>query len=376
MRATFTLDSEIKRTARVMQTAGMMDCPVEGKLSTSWDVEVPIENRPWSVGLVVGPSGAGKSSLARHLWPDELAATDFTWSPDAAILDDFPAGMSVRAVTKLLTAVGLGSVPAWLRPYRTLSTGEAFRASIARALAETEGLVVIDEFTSVVDRQVAKVASHSVQKTVRRDNRQLIAVTCHYDVADWLQPDWVVDMAGGTFTWRSVQPHPPIRLEIHQIDRSAWRVFERHHYMSANLHSTATVFGAFVEDECVAFTSYLHFPHPRTRNIKMGHRLVVLPDWQGLGIAGRLDDWLGQWLYDRRLRYHNTVAHPAMISFYARSPRWREVTTGRKALNTTSTHKALRSRTLKSRFLNTRSFEYVPPVAPPPKEAAITCVAG
>jgi ABC-type ATPase with predicted acetyltransferase domain len=35
----------------------------------------------------------------------------------------------------------------------------------------------VDEFTSVVDRQVAKVASHTVQKAVRRQSRQLVAVT-------------------------------------------------------------------------------------------------------------------------------------------------------------------------------------------------------
>ncbi|MEV1247900.1 hypothetical protein [Nonomuraea sp. NPDC049750] len=69
--------------------------------------------------------------------------------------------MSIKDIVALLGAVGLSSPPAWLRPYRTLSNGEAFRASIARALAESGDLVVIDEFTSVVDRQVAKVAGMS-----------------------------------------------------------------------------------------------------------------------------------------------------------------------------------------------------------------------
>lgn len=359
MRAQFTLSADVHQSARVMQMAGMMDVPLDEKTSESWDVDVPIEERDWSVGLVVGPSGSGKSSLARQLWPDALMTTP-GWSPDRSILDDFPESMSVRDIVKLLNAVGLGSVPAWLRPRHTLSTGEGFRADIARTLAETEGLVVVDEFTSVVDRQVAQVGSHSVQKAIRRSGRQFVAVTCHYDVTDWLQPDWVVDMAGGTFSWRSVQPHPPVELRVHPVDHSAWRVFARHHYLSGQLHKAARCFGGFVGDECVAFTSYLHYPHPRTKTIKMGHRLVVLPDWQGLGIGGRLDDWLGQHLYEQGLRYRNTVAHPAMIAYYARSPRWRDVTGGRKELTTTSKNKALRKRALSARSLGTRSYEYAP----------------
>lgn len=149
----------------------------------------------------VGPSWSGKSSIARHLWPDELVG-ERRWSPDGALLDDFPPGMGIEEVVGLLTAVGLGSPPAWIRPYRTLSGGEAFRASMALALAEASGdLVVVDEFTSVVDRQVARVASHATQKTVRRSGRRLIAVTCHYDVTDWLQPDWVYDVVVGEFSW-------------------------------------------------------------------------------------------------------------------------------------------------------------------------------
>lgn len=105
---------------------------------------------------------------------------------------------------------------------------------------------------------------------------------------------------------------------------------------------------------------YIHFPHAKIRNIKMGHRLVVLPDWQGLGVGGRLDDWLGQHLYEQGFRYRNTIAHPAMIAYYGRSPRWRDVSSNRNQLVTTSRNKALRKRSLDPRYLGTRSCEYAP----------------
>jgi ABC-type lipoprotein export system ATPase subunit/GNAT superfamily N-acetyltransferase len=361
MKATITVSSPVPRSARVLQMASLFDVPVEAKTSRTWQHDLPVEAHPWQVGLIVGPSGSGKTTLARHLF-GAAVVSEMSWAPDGALLDDFPASMGIRDVVGALTAVGLSSPPAWMRPYATLSNGEAFRAGIARALAEHDDLVVVDEFTSVVDRQVAKVASHTVQKTVRRTpGRQFVAVTCHYDVTDWLQPDWVYDVAGGTFSWRQVQPHPQLNLAIHPVSRAVWPVFAHHHYLSSKLATGAHCYGGFIGDECVAFASYIHFPHAHTRNIKMAHRVVVLPDYQGLSIGGRISDWLGQHLYNQGYRFRYVTVHPGLIRYFARSPRWRDASEGRKRLTNTSTNAALRARALNPRFLSTKSYEYTPP---------------
>jgi GNAT superfamily N-acetyltransferase len=376
VKTTIDLVSNVQKTARLLQMSSMFDLPMEEKLSLHWDHDLPVEDRDWSVGLIVGPSGAGKSVLANRLWPDRVLKP-MAWDPNRTILDNFPEEMPVRDITGLLTSVGLGSVPTWARPFHTLSNGEAFRAEMARAMAEDNGLLVVDEFTSVVDRQVARVASHTLQKSIRRAGRQMVAVTCHYDVEEWLQPDWVYDVAASKFTWRLVQPHPRLNLGFYEVDKSAWRVFARHHYLSGELSPGAKCFGAFIGDECVAFAAYIHFAHPKTRNIKTGHRLVVLPDYQGLGIGGRMDDWLGQKLWSEGFRYRNITGHPAMIRYYKTSPRWHDMTPGRQTLQKTirdpkstalsktlrskSNNDALRRRALDPRRLNLRSFEYTPP---------------
>ena len=107
-----------------------------------------------------------------------------------SIIDEMPKGVSVDDIEKMFYAVGLGSVPSWLKPYSVLSNGEKMRVDLAYAMLEND-FVVFDEFTSVVDRNVARVASMAIAKAVRNQNKKFIAVTCHSDVLEWLQPDWV-----------------------------------------------------------------------------------------------------------------------------------------------------------------------------------------
>lgn len=358
-----TLSTNVAETPKVMQLRGMFDVPKRDR--ETLEIEVPTEveavsqdraERDWSIGLIVGPSGAGKSSVARALWPDDVG--DPFWHQDRSIVDHFE-DCGVKQATSYLTSVGLGSPPAWLRPYSTLSTGERFRADMARLLATERDPIVVDEFTSTVDRQVAKVASHAVQKSVRRAGRRLVAVTCHFDVIDWLQPDWVYRPDTVDFEWRRLQRHPPLELVFTALPKSAWAGFARHHYLSHVLHAAAHCYGAWIGDQCVAFNCHIPFPHPTTKNIRMGHRLVVLPDYQGLGIGLIFDNWLGEHLAAKGYRYHKTISHPALIHALAKSPRWKMHKQGANR-PTRGGAKRLRKTMSQSRKLSTRSFHYIP----------------
>lgn len=98
----------------------------------------------------------------------------------------------IDEIEKTFYAVGFGSVPSWLKPYSVLSNGEKMRVNLARAFLEKD-FFVFDEFTSVVDRIVAQTACIAMEKAIRRTNKKFIAVSCHYDILEWLQPDWVFD---------------------------------------------------------------------------------------------------------------------------------------------------------------------------------------
>lgn len=249
------VQSEVKATARAVQLAGMFDLKLADASRMSWDVDLPLSEKPWNVGLIVGPSGSGKTQIASHLF---APAPDFQWSHDRALGDEFPSEMNCWQVSEALSNVGLGSVPSWLRPYHVLSNGEQFRARMARLITTIkpeDAPVYVDEFTSVVDRDVARTASVAISKAIRRRNLKAVFCSCHFDITDWLQPDWILQLPRCEFQWRELRRRPSIQLEIRRVGREAWGLFSQHHYLSHNLNVASKCFVALWDGRPVAFSA-------------------------------------------------------------------------------------------------------------------------
>lgn len=312
------VETKLERTPRIKQLSGMFDVPPQDKLAHDWHGQIPIDERDWNIGLIVGPSGAGKSSVAKQLFGEAAA---FEWKR-GAVVDDFDSRFAIQEIAETCSAVGFNTIPSWMKPFGVLSTGEKFRVELARHLLEGGDQIVIDEFTSVIDRVVAHTGCHAVQKIVRKQGKRFVAVTCHYDVIDWLQPDWVLEPATMTFRWRAVQRRPAINVEIARVDHSAWKVFAPFHYLTAELHKAAACYVLFVEDVPAAFAGVLHRPHSLVDDIKGVSRLVTLPDYQGLGLAMCLVDTLGAAHKAMGHRLHTYPAHPSLVRSFDRSPRW------------------------------------------------------
>jgi ABC-type arginine transport system ATPase subunit len=315
-----SLQTPICRSPRVMQVEGMFDLPPVRQAARTWDVSLPLDERRWNVGLIVGPSGSGKTTLARHLWPDQVSR-QMAWPGGRAALDAFPEDMSIKEIVSLLSSVGFSSPPDWLRPLDCLSTGQQFRVTLARLLAEAPDLAVMDEFTSVVDRTVAQIGAHAVAKAVRRRDQKFVALTCHEDVAAWLDPDWIYRPACGSFTWRSLRRRPAIRLQIGRVSPKAWKLFHQHHYLSTKLAPAAVCFGAWWRGRLVAFSAWIH--SLTAGGGRREHRTVTLPDYQGAGIGHALSTWIAAMWQGLGQRATSTTSHPAMIWARSRSADWR-----------------------------------------------------
>lgn len=318
-----TRKSTIERTARVMQLEGMFDLPPADESVQTWNVSVSLPES-WNVGLIVGQSGAGKSTVARELFGNAFVE-GFEWDSNKSLLDGFPSHLGIKDITEVLSSVGFSSPPKWVRPFHVLSNGEQFRVTMARALLESNGLCVVDEFTSVIDRTVAQIGSHAIAKTVRRRNQQFVAVTCHYDVIDWLEPDWIYEPQINRLTVGRERRRPPIELEVRRVHSGAWSLFREHHYLDTELNHASACFVALWQGVPVAFCSVLNFPHPKVRNIKREHRLVCLPDFQGVGIGNRLSALMGAMCKGMGWRYTSTSTHPALIRYRNQSKDWEMV---------------------------------------------------
>ncbi|HEY4232611.1 MAG TPA: hypothetical protein VGM76_04240 [Lacipirellulaceae bacterium] len=340
-----TVSCPVHDSFRVEQVAGMFDVPLAEKATERFQVELPTDVDDWQIGLIVGPSGSGKSTVARRAFSQELYESS-DWPNDRAVVDCF-GELSLRHVVELFTAVGFGSPPSWVKPYQVLSRGEQFRCDLARALGKGQesrvespklecsdsplstldsrlSLVVFDEFTSVVDRTVAKVCSAAIAKGIRNGNlpNRFVAVTCHYDVAEWLEPDWILDMATGQLTRRCLR-RPSIELEIHRCSLAAWELFKRHHYLSAELALQARCYLVTWEGVPVSFSATLpiiaQYKHRRFT------RIVTLPDFQGIGIGMRAVAAVAELHRAEGLRINVTSSHPALIRHCRRSSLWKAV---------------------------------------------------
>jgi len=327
---TFDIIKEVKptKTFRVASVIGKFDLQSENVVEHfKGDIDIPNE---WQVGLIVGKSGTGKTTIARQLFPDSYI-TSYEYTKET-VLDDMPKDCSVEQITSAFNSVGFSSPPSWLKPYSVLSNGQKMRVDLARAILEDQKFFVFDEFTSVVDRNVAEIGSFAMQKAIRKTDKQFIAVTCHFDVQDWLLPDWVFNT--DTMTFQSFEGQkknrPDIKFEIFNYgDKSIWKMFAKHHYLSHSHNNAANVFVATVNDEVAGFISVLHFPHPKVKNMKKVHRLVILPDYQGAGIGLRLLNEIGKIYKHEQQRFNIMTSAPSLIFALKKSKQWDCVRYGR-----------------------------------------------
>lgn len=289
--------------------------------------DLPIESMDWKLGLVVGPSGSGKTSIGRHIFSEDRTAA-MSWPSDRPLIDAISPGGNFNDVTAALAAVGLGSVPSWLRPYPVLSNGEKFRADLARLICDRPDEVVVDEFTSVVDRQIARIGALAFGKAWRRGPGKAVLLSCHYDIVDWLDPDWIYDTATGEFTGRYLRRRPSITVEIQQTNWRWWPYFEPHHYLKLPHMIAATCYVAFVDGEPVAHVAFSTRPGLVEAR---ACRLVVMPEWQGAGIGIRFLNTIcaawrrGENRYGRPMPTLFHTSHPGLAAALRRDPLWAQI---------------------------------------------------
>jgi ABC-type ATPase with predicted acetyltransferase domain len=182
------LISSVSKDEFILATETAFDCLFDGTSKFyPWKMPEKLPKK-FKIGVIVGSSGSGKTTLLKNFGIEE----EPTWESNKSIISHFDT--PDEGINKL-GSVGFNTIPSWYKPYNVLSNGEKFRADLARKIKSN---AVIDEYTSVVDRTVAKAASIALSRYIKNNDIENIVIsTCHYDIVDWLEPDWVLNTDTG-----------------------------------------------------------------------------------------------------------------------------------------------------------------------------------
>lgn len=283
----------------------------ETEVNISYNLD-EIKNFDQNIGVILGNSGSGKTTILKSL--GELNNSNF--DPDKSLISNFDQ-LEPNEATKLLTSIGLSSIPTWLRPFRLLSNGEQYRADLAYKVGKSKDgdVILIDEYTSVVDRDVAKAMSFALQKYIRHTNKKIILASCHTDILEQLMPDQICSpQKGGALEKCDYlrKGRPKIELQISRTEPNTQDLFKEHHYLTIERNKG---FGHLVfeqNNKPVGIVIYKNQPSGTIKNGYALSRTVVLPDFQGLGIGKSISEFTAQILLSIGGRVFTKTINPAL----------------------------------------------------------------
>lgn len=124
--------------------------------------------------------------------------------------------------------------------------------------------------------------------------------------------------------------HPQIELTIQRTEYSVWYKlgFYKHHYLTSSLNKSAKCFLVQWNDTPIGFVALLPAPSNGYPNNMSVSRLVILPDFQGLGLSKRVLNFVGGLVesmttdVDKRYKLYIKTAHSKMGQSLSNNPNW------------------------------------------------------
>lgn len=320
----------------------------------------------WNVGLVYGASGSGKTTLIKKIFGDQVFKTIL--DDNEPIINQLPQELSYEECAAILSGIGLNSVPCWVRPVKTLSNGQRARAEAAMLMVQNEAIINIDEWTSVVDRTVAKAMSHCVQKFARHHNKRIILCSCHSDVLEWLIPDWLIDCNEQKFHVKQNEDffftkRDVLQFDIKRIGRESWRYFSKYHYLSDKLPGGEIyLYGLFHQGKQIGFQCFANYVPTRKGATPIVHsnRTVIHPDYQGLGLGIKLINESSRVFIEEKPRYRIMAKFSAMPVYKAmiKQKQWKFLGEKRKMNEMNVGGNMLRKSGFRDEGIKTYHFEF------------------
>eukprot|EP01083_Nonionella_stella_P097642 274438_1 len=356
------LQSQIEMDEHTKTVGNVFDIAFEGKITT----DIPYLEREhignqFEIGCIYGPSGSGKTTTGERLFG---RIVDHVWDPNRTVCEHFA---SLNDMEEKFEAVSLGLMLGSSK-YEHLSQGEQDRVNIAIRLGEDD--VLVDEFTSNLDRATAKRLAIGVRRYISSNaNKGIVILTCHADFIGELKPNWLFDIENKKVFHYAVPREDLIVLNDADVlyetkheyidSEEMWRKavvrirlkptkwndfdpkFSKYHYMTHHISCSALCFTAWAafgaredddgsvnaQEEIVGFISVMQNPYVNnmggdTKFHYREHRTVILPAYQGLGFGSRICDGVAYWLALNGKRLQSKTAHPRYGMYRDRSPLW------------------------------------------------------
>jgi ABC-type lipoprotein export system ATPase subunit/GNAT superfamily N-acetyltransferase len=295
---------------------------IQNRYETSISIPMNLketENFEWNIGIILGGSGSGKTTILKKIGNLKKVIFD----SEKPLISNF-YWLEPKDATLVLTSMGLSSVPTWLRPFQTLSNGEQYRATLAYLVSSANDgeVILIDEYTSVVDRDVAKAMSFALQKYIRRENKRIILASCHYDILEWIMPDWTYSpQKGGALERCDYRRHgrPKIELQVSRVEFKTWDIFKKHHYLTENVNQSYIFLLFEWNNKPISIAVIGRQIGRGVGNAYRGSRIVVLPDYQGMSIGSSISNFIGGICKNIGYKYFTKTINPALGEYRNKS---------------------------------------------------------
>jgi GNAT superfamily N-acetyltransferase len=174
---------------------------------------------------------------------------------------------------------------------------------------------------------VGKVMSHCVAKHARRSKRSIVLNSCHYDVIEWLDPDWIIDCNKQTYTDRrnrvGVEERTDrLRFDVYQADKRTWGYFSKYHYLSERLAPNSQVYGLWCGVDQIGFQAFTPYIIGNF-DTYFSNRTVIHPDYAGLGLGIKLINETSKHMVKKGFKIKAKFSSTPIYKAMKRQPEWR-----------------------------------------------------
>ena len=168
--------------------------------------------------------------------------------------------------------------------------------------------------------------SFALQKYIRRTNKRIILASCHYDIMEWLMPDWTCSPQKGGVLERGEwlrKGRPQIELQVSRVESDTWNFFKKHHYLTEEVNKSCKFFLFEWNNKPVGICAVINQPRKGCPNGYALSRTVVLPDFQGMGIGSKISEFCASIFISIGGKVYTKTINPALGEYRNKSDKFR-----------------------------------------------------